>query len=440
MDLQLLRLWWAVMPALGIFPLGSLGFVRISDAPFAREYPNQRRTGVWDESVASLGTIRRAASGRGGVVNEQGHSRLAALVCLPSLLFLHGCDNPQQQAKAELPPAAVTVAPVAEDKITPTVTFTGRVQAQDKVDLRARIDGFLEKRLFNEGQDVKKGDLLFVIEQAPYKSAIAEIKADIQKAEAALTLANIEVKRATELVAKEVGTQKRLDDVTMQQARARGEIARLKASLEKAELNLSYTEIRAPLAGRIGRATVSVGNYVGPSSEPLATIVKQDPIYVSFPVTQREMLQLRKDQKSGHAETTIYVRLADGSRYAQAGKADFVDVTVSQGTDTVQVRATFPNPNRILVDGQLVAVVAEVGKPQPALLIPQQALQMDQAGPFVLVVDGDNKVEVRRIEVGPAPGAQVTVTKGLKAGEKIITEGVQKVRPGEVVQTTEVKA
>jgi len=216
-------------------------------------------------------------------VKVQRHSRLAALVCLPSLLFLHGCDNPQQQAKAELPPAAVTVAPVAEDKITPTVTFTGRVQAQDKVDLRARIDGFLEKRLFNEGQDVKKGDLLFVIEQAPYKSAIAEIKADIQKAEAALTLANIEVKRATELVAKEVGTQKRLDDVTMQQARARGEIARLKASLEKAELNLSYTEIRAPLAGRIGRATVSVGNYVGPSSEPLATIVKLSEIGVVGP-------------------------------------------------------------------------------------------------------------------------------------------------------------
>src|SRR6185312_14486470 len=147
------------MPALGIFPLGSLGFVRISDAPFAREYPNQRRAGVWDESVASLGTIRRAASGRGGVVNEQRHSRLAVLVCLPSLLLLlHGCDNPQPQAKAELPPAAVTVVSVADDKITPTVSFTGRVQAQDKVDLRARIDGFLEKRLFNEGQDVKKGD------------------------------------------------------------------------------------------------------------------------------------------------------------------------------------------------------------------------------------------------------------------------------------------
>src|SRR6185436_10880138 len=280
-----------------------------------------------------------------------------------------GCDNPQQQAKAELPPAAVTVAPVAEDKITPTVTFTGRVQAQDKVDLRARIDGFLEKRLFNEGQDVKKGDLLFVIEQAPYKSAIAEIKADIQKAEAALTLANIEVKRATELVAKEVGTQKRLDDVTMQQARARGEIARLKASLEKAELNLSYTEIRAPLAGRIGRATVSIGNFVGPSTGPLATIVRQDPIYVTFPVTQREMLDIRKERQADSVDPVIYIRLADGSRYAQPGKVDFVDVTVNQGTDTVQVRAVFPNPDRMLVDGQLVSVIAEVGKPQASLLI-----------------------------------------------------------------------
>jgi membrane fusion protein (multidrug efflux system) len=373
-------------------------------------------------------------------MKKQSQSRLALVIGLPALLLLSGCDDAQQQAKAELPPAAVAVVPVAEERIAPTATFTGRVRAQDKVDLRARIDGFLEKRLFNEGQDVRKGELLFVIEQAPYKSAIAEIKADIQKAEATLTLANIEVKRATELLAKDAGTQKRLDDVTTQQARARGEIARLKASLEKAELNLSYTEIRAPLAGRIGRATVSVGNYVGPSSEPLATIVRQDPIYVSCPVTQREMLQIKKDRKSGEPEPTIYVRLADGSRYAQAGKADFVDVTVSQGTDTVQVRATFPNPNRILVDGQLVTVVAEVGKAQPALLIPQQALQIDQAGPFVLVVDSASKVEVRRIEVGPAPGAQVSVTKGLKAGEKVITEGAQKVRPGDAVQMTEAKA
>src|SRR5262245_57108955 len=140
-----------------------------------------------------------------------GPSSLVALTGLLSAFLLPGCDAPKEQAKAESPPPGVTIVTVTEDNITPTVTFTGRVQAQDKVDLRARIDGFLEKRLFNEGQDVKKGDLLFVIEQAPYKSAIAEIKAEIQKAEATLTLADIEVKRATELLAKQVGTQKRLD-------------------------------------------------------------------------------------------------------------------------------------------------------------------------------------------------------------------------------------
>jgi len=319
------------------------------------------------------------------------------------------------------------------------VSFTGRVQARDKVDLRARVEGFLEKRLFDEGQDVKEGDLLFVIEQAPYKASIAEIEADIQKAQAALRLADLEVERASQLVAREVGTQKRLDETTAKQGDVRGELARQKASLEKAQLQLSYTEIRAPLAGRIGRAAVSVGNFVGPSSGPLATIVRQDPIFVSFPVTQREMLQFRKDRQSDDAEPVIYVRLADGSRYAQTGKVDFVDVTVSYGTDTVQVRAVFANPDRILVDGQLVSIVAEVGKAQSSLVIPQQAIQIDQAGPFVLVVDSANKVDMRRVEVAAAPGAQALVTKGLKAGEKVITEGMQKVRPGQVVQATEVK-
>jgi membrane fusion protein (multidrug efflux system) len=151
------------------------------------------------------------------------------------------------------------------------------------------------------------------------------------------------------------------------------------------------------------------------------------------------MLEFRKDRQTDDAEPVIYVRLADGSRYAQTGKVDFVDVTVSYGTDTVQVRAVFANPDRILVDGQLVSVVAEVGKAQPSLVIPQQAIQIDQAGPFVLVVDSANKVDMRRVEVAAAPGAQVLVTKGLKAGEKVITEGMQKVRPGQVVQATEVK-
>jgi membrane fusion protein (multidrug efflux system) len=352
---------------------------------------------------------------------------------------LSGCGRQDQQAEAPPPPPAVSVVAVAQEDIKPTVTFTGRVQARDKVELRARVEGFLQKRLFEEGQDVKEGDLLFVIEPDSYKASVDEIKASIQKAEAALTLASIEVDRASQLVQRQTGTQQRLDEATAKQADARGELARQQAALEKAELQLSYTEIHASIAGRIGRATVSVGNFVGPSTGPLATIVRQDPIYVSFPVTQREMLEVRKDEKAGE-EPTIYLRLADGTRYAQAGKVNFVDVTVNPGTDTVLVRAQFPNPDRILVDGQLVTVLVEEGSAQTALLIPQRAIQIDQSGAFVLVVDSANKVVVRRVEVDQGPGAQLIVIKGLKAGEKVITEGVQKVRPGQVVQATEVKS
>jgi membrane fusion protein (multidrug efflux system) len=378
------------------------------------------------------------------MLGQKGRQDYSALArgrwCLALVLLLAACDDGSKKTATEPPAPAVTVVVVAQDEITPSFSFTGRVEAQDKVDLRARVEGFLEKRLFNEGQDVKEGDLLFVIEQAPYKASIDEINASIQKAQAALKLADIEVERQSTLVERQTGTQQRLDVVTAQQGDGRGELARQKASLEKAQLQLSYTEIRAPLAGRIGRATVSVGNFVGPSTGPLATIVRQDPIYVTFPVTQREMLEFRKEQQAGPVTPVIYIRLADGSRYAHPGKVDFVDVTVNQGTDTVQVRAVFPNPDRVLVDGQLVSVVAEVGKPQASLLIPQQAIQIDQSGAFVLVVDSASKVEVRRVEVAQGTGQQLTVTKGLKAGEKVITEGIQKVRPGQVVQATEIKS
>jgi membrane fusion protein (multidrug efflux system) len=214
-----------------------------------------------------------------------------------------------------------------------------------------------------------------------------------------------------------------------------------KATLEKAELQLGYTDIRAPIAGRIGRATVSVGNFVTPASGALATIVRQNPIYVSFPVTQREMLAVRREEAASgnRGEYVFYAQLADGSRYAEPGKLDFVDVTANQGTDTVQVRATFPNPDRILVDGQLVTVVAETGQAEHALMIPQQALQVDQTGPYVLLVDKDNKVVVQRVELGADRGGNVIVTKGLAAGEPVITEGVQKVRPGQTVRPTEAK-
>jgi membrane fusion protein (multidrug efflux system) len=364
-----------------------------------------------------------------------------AIVSIP-LLALLGCDNGKQGTPAASgPPPAVTVAKVASADIRPAFTFTGRVRAKDKVDLRARVDGFLEQRLFTEGSDVKEGDLLLVIEKGLYQAAVDEAKAGLEKTQATLELADIEVDRQTQLFGRNVAAKAKLDEATAKQGEARGQVLAQKAALEKAQLQLSYTDIRAPIAGRIGRATLSVGNFVSPASGTLATIVSQDPIYVSFPVTQREMLEVRKEERAAEtrAEYLIYIRLADASRYAHPGKLDFLDVTVNQGTDTVQVRATFPNPDRLLVDGQLVTVIAETGKAENALVVPQQSLQMDQAGPYVLVVDADDKVQVRRVETGEVSGVRIVVRKGLAAQERVITEGIQKVRPGQVVQPTEAR-
>ena len=352
---------------------------------------------------------------------------------------LTGCGDAQQGARAPAPPPpAVTVVKAARQDVRPTYRFTGRIEAVMKVDLRARVDGFLEKRLFREGGDVTEGELLLAIEKGLYKAAVDEARAAIMTAEASLKLADVEFARQSELVQKNVGAQARLDEATAKQGEARGSLMQQKAALERAELNLSYTDITAPIAGRIGRANVSVGNFVGPASGPLATIVSQDPIYVGFPVTQREILEYRKE-KSNPAEIVVYVQLADGSRYAHPGKLNFLDVTVNQGTDTVLVRASFPNPERTLVDGQLVAVVLEGGTPEHAVLVPAQALQLDQTGTYVLVVDNENKVQVRRVEVGVPHGTAMIIRKGLNEGERIVTEGIQRIRPGQVVNPAEAK-
>jgi membrane fusion protein (multidrug efflux system) len=339
-------------------------------------------------------------------------------------------------AQSAAKPPAVTVVPVEQREITPSVTFTGRIEAKDKVDLRARVEGFLEQRLFEEGQEVKAGDLLFVIEKAPYKAQIETVDATIARAQATLDLAEIERRRQSELVKKQATAQARLDDATAKAGEARADLRRQQANLTQAELDLGYTDVKAPITGRIGRASFSVGDFVGPSSGTLATIVSQDPMYVTFPVTQRQLLTVRKSGTDPRS-VAVKVRLADGSAYDQVGRINFVDVQVDPGTDTVQVRATMANPQRILVDGQLVTVVVETAKPEPALVVPQAAVQIDQAGRFVLLVTKDNKVQVQRVTIGDERDGLYVVRSGLQAGDRVITEGLQKVRPGMVVDPAE---
>jgi membrane fusion protein (multidrug efflux system) len=209
------------------------------------------------------------------------------------------------------------------------------------------------------------------------------------------------------------------------------------AALEQAKINLGYTEIHSPINGRIGLANYTVGNLVGPQTGSLATIVSQDPIYVIFQATERDVLDYkRRLAAQGNQHLVVHIKLPDGTTYPEAGMTNFLDVQVGSTTDTVAVRAQFPNPQDLLLAGGFVTVTAERGAPKSALVVPQSAIQVDQAGRFALVVGDDKKVELRRVTTGSEQGPSVVVSDGLKQGELVIVEGIQKVRPGQVVNAT----
>jgi membrane fusion protein (multidrug efflux system) len=355
-----------------------------------------------------------------------------------ALALLGACGQQEEtSAAAPPPPPAVTVIPIVPTEITPGVEFNGRVVAVDEVQLRARVTGFLEQRRFEEGADVAAGDLLFVIEEAPYQAVVAQRQAELASAEANKANTAAQLQRGEELLQNNNIPKSEVDLRRAQDLMAAAAIQEAQAALEQAEINLSYTEIHAPIAGRIGRAEVSVGNLVGPESGVLAIIVSQDPIFVTFPVSQRQFLEYRSGQIDVGDQPVVRVTLPNGALYEHPGRLNFLDVQVDPGTDTVTVRAELPNPERILVDGQFVRVRVERGEPKRVLAVPQAALQIDQAGPYVLVVGADDKVEARRVTLGDTEGAQVVVESGLNEGERIIVEGSQKVRPGMTVAATE---
>ncbi len=379
------------------------------------------------------------------IASHRTFARLVIAAVVPiAALALAGCgeDKPAQPAAA--PPPTVTVVAVEKKDITPTVKFNGRIEAVDTVDLRARVDGFIEKRLFKEGEEVKAGDLMIVLEKGAYEAQIGQVKGQITSAEGTLRLAKIEVDRQSVLVKRQAAAQTMLDTAEAKYAQALGELQRLQAALKRSELDLSYTDIKAPIGGKIGRFAFSVGDFVSSSSGPLAMIVSQDPMYVTFPVTARAVLDVRRSAEASGRDpraVTVKLRLPDGSIYGETGTINFVDVEVDPTTDTMTIRATIPNPlgsgsRRVLVHNQLVGVFVEQAQHEQALVIPQAAVVVDQAGQYVLVVDKDSKVEQRRIRTGSTQGSAFTVTEGLKEGDRIVLDGLQKVRPGQVVSVS----
>jgi membrane fusion protein, multidrug efflux system len=338
-------------------------------------------------------------------------------------------------AQTASPPPAVSVTPVVSRQVTETGGYIGRVTAIDKVEIVARVPGFIEQRNFTEGQQVKKGDLLFRIEQATYKAAVEQARAALARAKATEVNAKLQLERGKELLRTNNIAQATVDQRAADENAAQASVMEAQAQLEQAEINLGYTEIRSPIDGRIGLATFTVGNLVQPSSGRLATIVSQDPIYVIFQVSQRNVLEYRRRvaQSDSNTHLAVHIKLPDGTPYPHPGLTNFLDVQVDPTTDTVAVRAQVPNPDGLLNPGGVVGVTAERGAPRSALTIPQSAVLLDQAGRYVLLVDAEKKVEQRRVTTGVEQGRNVVVTDGLKAGELVIVEGIQKVRPGQVV-------
>jgi membrane fusion protein, multidrug efflux system len=363
-------------------------------------------------------------------------------------LFYGNAAKSPPAAAAQAPPPAVGVRPATMKGVSQSFEFVGRVKAIEKVEVRARVEGFLERVLFREGdaregQDVKAGDLLYQIEKVQFQTALDQAKANLAVAEAALTNARVEYDRSTELVKRNFTPQSQVDANKAALDTAAGRVMQAKAALTQAQVNLDYTDIRAPIDGRIGRTAYTVGNLVNPASGVLATIVSQDPVYVLFPVSVRDLEAIREARRKeggGMAKIDIRVRLPNGTEYPQRGTWNLTDPQVDPQTDTLIMRATMPNPDRILTDGQFVTAIIRERQEEPRLVVPQAALQVDQSGYYVLVVNDQRKVEQRRVQTGPQRGTDVVVTSGVREGEHVMVDGIQKVRPGQVVQETVLQA
>ncbi|UEM22134.1 efflux RND transporter periplasmic adaptor subunit [Skermanella mucosa] len=355
------------------------------------------------------------------------------------LLFLAACDqggdqaqgNAQQQPQQPVP---VGVVEVRLEAVTLGETFVGRIEAIQRVELRARVTGFLEERLFREGETVEQGTPLFRIEPEIYEAVVEQRRADLARAEAEQENAIVQLRRAQELVQRNNIPEATVDERQAAARTAEAGVLQARAALRQAEIDLGYTEIRSPIAGRIGQALFDVGDLVNPESGALAELVTQDPVYVLFQVSQRTLLDAQQAagaQGLNPDSFVVRVLLPDGSEYRYQGKVNFVGITVSQQTDTVPVRAELPNPEGLLRDGQFVRVLIQPAEPEQAITIPQAAIQADQQGNFVLGVDGENKVRIQRVETGETlDQGRVVVRSGLQQGDRVIIQGIQQVRPG----------
>jgi membrane fusion protein, multidrug efflux system len=327
-------------------------------------------------------------------------------------------------------PIQVGTVVATKQRVNQTTEFVGRVEAIDRVDVRARVTGFLQQAFFNDGDAIKEGDKLFQIDPAPFEAALQQAQGSLLQAKALLTNAILQRQRADELLKTNATSVADRDQRVAAEQNAQGAVVIAEANQKTATINLGYTTIIAPISGKIGRAKVTKGNVVGPDAGPLVLIVSQDPMYVTFPVSEREFLRLRQEgSKTSKDSYSVKLRFANGTAYEQEGKIDFVDVTVNKSTDTIMVRARVANPTNNLTDGQFMRVVVLGDKPEEKIVVPQAALLADQEGLYVFVVQ-DGKAAVKRVKTGPEVGIGIAIERGLSSGDLVVVSGLQSLRAG----------
>jgi len=368
-------------------------------------------------------------------------SRLPRISAAFLLIYaIAGCGKSDTQASAP-PPTEVSVVTVKAAPLGVTNELPGRLEATRVADVRARVAGIVLKRTFREGSDVKAGQVLFKIDPAQFQAAYNNADAQVQRAEATLLQAQLKAGRYKPLVATNAVSKQEYDDVVAAEKQAAADLAAAKAQRETARLSLGYATVKSPISGRIGRALVTEGALVGQNEATLLATVQQiDPIYVNLTQSSTEVLALQRALASGRlkgagkSQVKVTLLTEDGREYAHAGKLLFSDLTVDPSSGAVTLRAEFPNPDRLLLPGMYVRARVEQAINENAITVPQQAITRTPDGSAVMVVGADNKVVPRSVETGNADGNSWVINSGLKEGDKVIVEGLQKVQPGATVK------